>query len=105
MEPHQFGAAYYAPLRALLEVAELETRGDEVTTYRVPSLDVKLVLHSKLDGILHEPASPVMEHFMELLPMHDVMTGDFPLGPDGVAILPTDILQRGTEGEPRRPRK
>lgn len=105
MEPHQFGAAYYAPLRALLEVAELDTRGDELSTYRVPSLDVKLVLHSKLDGILRDSTSTAIERFMELLPLHDALAGDFSLGPDGVAILPGDILLGGSEGEPRRLRK
>ncbi|MEQ1862176.1 MAG: hypothetical protein ABMA13_19845 [Chthoniobacteraceae bacterium] len=105
IDPWQFGAAYYAPLRAMLEVAEPGVNRDEFITYRVPSLDVKLALHRKLDGIVREPNSRVMEHFMELLPIHDVMAGDFLLGPDGVAILPADTRLGDTEGESHTPQK
>ena len=51
------------------------------------------------------PVLHLLCEFAELLPMHDALAGDFPLGPDGVAILPADTLQGGTEGEPRRPGK
>lgn len=105
IEPKQFGAAYYAPLRALLEVAELEKRGETFVAYRVPSLNVGLVLHDKLDGILREPDSPMMENFMKSLSNHEAMASDFPLGPDGVAILPADFRLGDSEGEPPSPEK
>jgi hypothetical protein len=90
INPTQFGDQYYAPIRAMLDIARpIDTYGN-FATYHVPSLGIDVVLHPKLDRLLRDPSSEEMERFMSQMPIGDSAFNGSQIGPDGIAIMPSE---------------